>query len=707
MLQGILGSMPSTGIREAENVLRQSWPSLLKLRGEAKTRVCADAESFLKAQLTNRPAPSDTLAIFTTIYVTAVHAIHSGLVAPVRWATAQESPFRRSMPVERALPSRTEAARVVTSVCERLLLANAEVAGAYFSKLLRETAMGVPLLALVLRAYGEAAVNVLSAHSEEPQYIENCIHHLVLATYKFTEAMSDDALTIAHPILLHVARVSGHTPDAMQLLCRPIYSVSPMLTGIGLFDYVAYHAEAALLLAALEQYESAMYALVPVNQLSPTRGTREGEIGNRGGAGEGDLPPWLHGLEDEEADVCDAIPRSGGCAADASRAPVTGADSALPEQQPVLLYPWYRTECVGETRKYTSSTDAKGRTAKANSLMWRDILVPSAIEREMNRRAVTWANRLGIVLLAAAFGGGSPRGVMALTPSVGGRIVDDEEASSIWTGMASAIVGHVCFPHPLFRLLTETTPVSLRSFVHVVTTEKTTSARPYADLLVAISQRDTKNAYQCLGNPANVALFTADLTLDLVRATVLRELPRHILLDVARMYAHVPVQMLLDRIQLTRAVAKANGVTPANESAEDEEKPLDAAAVDSRHALVQLLVKMSAAGDITSSHVCVAAAPAADAAAKEHATFYPVEEVARQLNSGAAPSFCASTASVKWTLPSSAALLQRCAQVVQFHICQYPSANLDTSLVPMLVQLQELHRVVDADAEELCDTGIV
>ncbi|CAC9550429.1 conserved hypothetical protein [Leishmania infantum JPCM5] len=706
MLQGILGSVSSTGIREAENVLRQSWPSLLKLKDEAQTRFCADAESFLKAQLTNRPAPSDTLAIFTTVYVTAVHAIHSGLVAPVRWTKAQDSPFRPSMPVERVLPSRREAARVVASVCERLLLANAKVAGAYFSKLLRETAMGVPLLALVLRAYGEAAVGVLSAHSEDPPYLQSCIHHLVLATYKFTVAMSDDALTIAHPILLHVARVSGRTQDAMQLLCRPIYSVSPMLTGIGLSDYVAYHAEAALLLAALEQYESAMYALTPVSQLSPTRGMPEGEKGSRGGAGEGDLPPWLNELEYEEADVRDAIPRSGGCAADASRAPVTGADSALPAQQSVVLYPWYRTECVGETRKYAGSTDAKDRKAEVKAVVWRGILVPSVIEREMDRRAVTWAKRLGIVLLAAAFGGGSPRGVMALTASAGRRIVDNEEASSIWTGMASAIAGHVCFPHPLFRLLTETTPVSLRSFVHFVTTDKTASARAYADLLVAIARRDANNAHQCLGNPANVSLFTADLTVDVVRATVLRELPRHILLDVARMYAHVPMQMLLDRSQPIHTAAKAKGATPANERAEDEERPLDAATVDSRHALVQLLVKMCSTGDLASSHVCVTAAPAADAAAKERATFYPVEEVARQLSRGTA-SFCVSTASVKWTLPSSAARLQRCAQVVQFHIHQYPSVNLDTSLVPMLAQLQELQRVVDAGAEEICDMGIV
>ncbi|GET93323.1 hypothetical protein, conserved [Leishmania tarentolae] len=705
MLQGILTSTSRTSIRDAESILRQRWASVLKLKGEAQARFCAATESFLTEQLAKRPVPSDVLAIFTTIYMTAAHAIHSGLAAPVRWTTAQNSPFRRSMHVERAPPSRTEAAQVVVSVCERLLLPNVKVAGACFSKLLRETAMGVPLLALVLRAYGEAAVHLLSAHSEGPQYLQSCIDHLVLATYTFTDAMSDDALTIAHPILLHVACLSGRTQDAMQLLRRPIFSVNPMLTGIGLSDYVAYHAEAALLLAALEQYESAMYALVPVNRLFPTGGTREDAIGSRGEAGDGGLPPWLNGLENEEADLHDAVPHSGGWAADACQDPATGADSAHSVRHSALLYPWYRTECVGETRKYVRSTEAKNRTAEVNGRVWRNIFVPSAVEREIDRHAVAWANRLGLVLLAAAFGGGSPHGVMTLIEPVGRRIVDDEEVPSIWTGTASAIAGHVCFPHPLFGLLTETTPVSLRPFVHFVTANRTTSTRAYTDLLVAIARRDTESAQQCLDNPANVALFTEDLTVDLVRTTVLRALPRHILLDVARMYTHIPMQMLLDRTQLSRTDAKTNATTPENKRAEDE-KSLDAATMSSTHTLVQLLVKMCATGDLAFSHVYITATPDASEAAKEHATFYPVEEVARQLDSGTA-SFSVSTASVKWALPSSAARLQRCAQVVQFHVHNPPVEGLDVSLVPMLAQLRELQRVVDADAEEIRGMGIV
>ncbi|CAJ1036285.1 hypothetical protein, conserved [Leishmania lindenbergi] len=703
MLPSILEAIPNTGIDEAEKVLRQSWPSLLKLKGSAQARFCADAESFLKTQLTKRSAPIDTLTIFTIIYVAAVHAIHCGLAAPVRWITAQDSPFRPSMPVEHALPSRTEAARVIASVCEQLLLSNAKVASMYFSKLLRETAMGVPLLALVLRAYGEAAVDVLSARSEDRQDLQSCVEHLALATHTFSDSTSDDALTIAHPILLHVARVSGCTQDAMQLLCRPIYSVSPMLTGIGLSDYIAYYAEAALLLAAHEQYASAMYALVPVSRLPPSRGTEEGEIGSCDGIGEEDVPSWLDELEDEEADVHDPAPQSGSYAADSSRTSVTGAYSSLPAQQLLLLYPWYRTERIGATRKYT--IEPKDGITEVGAFGWRGILALSAIEREIDRRIAAWANRLGIVLLAAAFGGGSPRGVMALAEPVRRRVVDDEEAPSIWTGMASAIAGHVCFPHPLFGLLTETTPVSLQSFVQIATTNRAASARVYTDLLVAIARRDTENAQRCLGNAVNVALFTADLTLDVVRATVLCQLPRHILLDVARMYAHVPMQMLLDRIQLTSAATKANGATPANES-EEEEKALNPATMESRYALVQLLVNMCATGDLASSHICVAAAPAADATAIAHVTFYPVEEVVKQLNSGTA-SFSVSTASVKWMLPSSAAHLQRCAQVVQFPILQYTGACPDTSLVPMLAQLQELQRVVDADAEEIRDTGLV
>ncbi|KAG5465554.1 hypothetical protein CUR178_00259 [Leishmania enriettii] len=686
MLQSILAALPRTGIREAEKVLRQSWSSLLKLKDEARTRFCADAECFLERQVAKKPAPTDSLAILTIIYVTAVHVIHSGLAAPVRWVTAQDSPFRSSAPVERSSPSRAEAARVVVSVCERHLLANDKVASVYFGNLLHETAMGVPLLALVLRAYGEATVDVLSAHSEGPRYLQSCIDHLALATRIFTEGTSDGTLTIAHPILLHVARVSGCTEAAMQLLSRPIYSVSPMLTGISLSDYVAYYAEAALMLAAQEQYESAMYALVPVCRLPSALGTSVGEMGSPCEPCEGDVPPWLDDLEDEEA--------------------VVGADNSLSALQPLLLYPWYRAKPVGATRKYTSTTEGKVRSAKANTFAWGGILPPSAIEHEIDRRAVAWASRLGMVLLSVAFGGGSPRGVMALTESLGRRSADDEEAQSLWSGMASAIAGHVCFPHPLFEILAETTPVSLDSFVRVTTRSRATSERVYADFLVAIARRDTENARRCLVDAANVALFTADLTLDLVEAAVLHQLPRHILLDVARMYAHVSMEMLLDRTQLTRVTLKAIDATSANEGAEEEARALDPATKDSRHALVQLLVNMCATGDLASSHVCVTAVPTASTAAMANVAVYSVEEVAKQLSSGTA-SFSVTTASVKWTLPSSTALLQRCAQVVQLHIHQCSRASSDTSLLPMLAQLQELQRVLDADAARIVDVETV
>ncbi|KAG5490124.1 hypothetical protein JKF63_00243 [Porcisia hertigi] len=706
MLQWVLATVPSTGLREVENALQQSWASLLQLEGAALNLFCSEAESFLKVQLAKTTAPTDDVAIFIIIYVAALHAIHAGLAAPVRWTTAQDSPFRASMSTEPPLPARTEAARVIASVCERILLVNAEMASGYFGNLLRETAMGVPLLALVLRTYGEVAVDILPGNSEVAQYPQSCINHLVLATHTLTEATSDDTLTIAHPILLHVARVSGCTREVIQLLSRPTYCINPLLTGIGLSDYVAHYAEAALFLAAHEQYESATYALVPLSRLPLTHSTRESKVGSRDKTSKDGIPVWLETLEDEEADGHDAIPCSDGGGANPIRTSVTGASNSLPAQQQLqLLYPWYRTEPVGKTHKYTNATEAKDGSDGVDIVVSPDMWTRSAVERKMDRRAVAWANRLGIVLLAAAFGGGSPRGVMAFMESARRQPAEDEEAPLIWGGMESAITDHVCFPHPLFSILTETTLISLHSFLHVTMSNKETSARAYTDLLKAIVRRDTANAQQCLSNAANVALFTADLTLDLVKATVLRQLPRHILLDMARMYVHVPMQMLLDRTQITPMAVETSQYMQAKERSKDKTEAPDTTKVNRGHALVWLLADMCATGELSSCHVCIDATPSADAAANAHTTSYAIEEVVGQLSNDAA-SLAVLTATVKWTMSSPVARLQRCAQIVQFQMNQNSSANIHTTLVQLLVQLQELREAVDADAEGIRDVQL-
>ncbi|KAK7199967.1 hypothetical protein NESM_000045200 [Novymonas esmeraldas] len=686
----------ASNARDTEAVLAKQWPPLLSLDGEERKRLCSDAVSYLNAQLAVEPSPADGAATVTTVYVASLHAIHAGFAAPVRWTTANRSPFRPSAPVANASTALVEDATLLVRVCEGLLLRDDATARTCFRTLLRTTAMGVPLLALVLRAYGEAVVNVLAVRKGDTQSLQRCLEHLALATRCFTDGSPVGMLTIAHPIYIHVARVGGRAHDGLQLFRRPVYTISPILTGIGVFDYVAYYAEAGLLLAALGWYESAAYALLPVNLFASSDSRTAHAVDSGRERGNGDVSPSRSESEDVEDFVSGGGSHRGRRAATRFALDAAATASGPSPGTPRFMFPWYRTEPVGTVWRCTGALEPREpRESRVEgcTVVWREFLIPSATEREMGSHALAWATRLDTVLMTAAFGGAP---CPAADADAGGRSTaaangdDKDNALASGCGVASATPGHTRFPHPLLDLLVETTHMSARTVARgAVAARRGTSA--YETLFAAVRRRDVARARTCLANAATTSLFAADLTLEVATAAGRHRLARHILRDVARLYARLSMQTLLERIDGTHA-APAPG--------QDEEGALPV----SGHALLQLLADMCADGDLASCHVCVAAAGSVGASdAAPYTVVGTAAEVVERLNRGDAVVPPTATAIVTWTLPSATARLQQCARVVQFLAPLPNGADPGPSLASVLSELQALQAVVDQDALDVED----
>lgn len=667
MLKQVLLDVQREGGQKFEYAFQVLWPKLLPHDDKQRTPLCDDIAQHLQREVA-KGAASATLnvsTIFTNIALAVVYAIHAGFAPPVSWTVARLGPFRPPAPAAQPTPSSVAAAQLLVDFCEKHLLPSAEAAQSVLRQMLQGTAAGVPFLAVVLRAYGEAVVNVLarqqSSDVSRAPAVHRCLNTLYLATHSLTTGDEGVTLTIAHPIFLHVARVTGCVPAAMQVFQQPVHSVNPMLTGVGLADYVGYYAEAALLLAGQGLYESALFALAPVSLLPATRGVSERESGFARDGGE---PAWLAGLEDEEAAGGRGGWRGDDGARSRERVAVVPAPSAAAAVDALVAFPWYRFERVGAKREYVGYTESKDGGAERFIVQWRDTLVPSPVEWAVDQRTVDWANRLGLVLLAAAFGGGSPRALMDMS----------REVVSSAAGTQSAIDGHVCFPHPLWGPLTEATPLSLHGLARSASDSKGRPTSASAALLFAVAGRDAAAARQHLGSME----FANDLTQSIAAAAVASRLPRHTLLDVVRLYAHVPLQLLLSRTQL--GVAATDGATEDNAGLVKPSR---------ERALVQLLADMCTAGELATCEVCVSSGATT--------TGYPAVTLAARLREEA-DSISLSSATVRWTLPSSVATLHRAALVVRLQPqSALPEANPDSALVNMLARLQPMERTVKRD----------
>jgi hypothetical protein len=661
------------------SVAQHTWRRFLNLDADARTALSEEIMRFFETRLAQemeREAAKDTTAAdsFVDVLLAALYAIYNGLASPLVWKSAKTSRLReQQVAPSNARGGSSTAAYLLVRICEDYLLRTREVAQLRFCDLLQSTGMGVPLLSLVLYAYGAAVTDVLanantgSNGSPAKDAVGMCLERLRLASTALTLENEENKhqLTIAHPIFLHVARVGGRAQEALRFFQKPVRTVNPMLTGVGLTDYIAYYAEAALLLASTGQYAAAFYALTPVHSLPPLWGLTEG--------------PRSRGYGNSEAAAAYLVAAGGGNSSNR----VTGVtqqqqqqlSSSLKESDVfcVDLYPWYRVKQVSATHIFAAAAGYGAEQAAVEGVVeWRFILSPLPNEIERDQRMRSWALRLSLVLLTLAFGGGNPREVAR---HFSADAVHSGDGEVDWRGVdSSAMKDHVCFPNLIFYCLSETTRVSLRTLLAAATISSSVEMPVYFDLLRAVAQRDVARAQSLLAAVASTSVFVEDMTLSLAQLAVEEYLPRHIALDTARLYSSVPIRFLMDRIA-SRSVS------------EDEQQ---------QHALLTLqrLAHLCATGELQSCHV-------GNAGTKEAVTVESVvaADGAEEL------SLHVATTSIQFTVPSLSQCLQICARIASQRPLSYhwparpadePSTS-NSSLVQMLKQLQALQLVMKAE----------
>ncbi|KPA80231.1 hypothetical protein ABB37_05202 [Leptomonas pyrrhocoris] len=677
-----------------EAAAQRCWKTLLSLEPDKCVELCDEIVSYFESWLKNDTAHDASgtsvrgvspTTDFLDVYLAALYAILTGFATSFAWRTAQASRLRERQVV--SPESRTAygtAAEFLVRICENYFLRTPDVAQRCFRCLLENTGMGVPFLSVVLNAYGSAVTGVLAIANDDlsATQVDRCLRHLRIASEVFALADSSGKaqLTIAHPIFLHVARVSGRVQEALQFFQQPVRSVNPILTGVGLADYVIYYAEAALVLVSLDAYASAFYALTPVHSLPRVRGFTERTRGRSNEAAKAHLTPTRASRFDRKGDA-DNDPFAAAAAASGSMPRQQQSPPTVPNKTEyyVRLYPWYRTMPVSTTHTFYTS-DCYAERAGEKMVKWRLILSPSSAEIDCDEQTRAWAIRLSLLLLTLAFGGGNPREVEE-TDIVASQ-PDEREVD--WRGMNSAALhGHVCFPNTIFYNLSQTTRVSLNVLLAAAASNPSAEVQVYYDVLRAVAQRDVARARAVLASSSET-VFAADMTLHLARAAVEHYLPLHILLDTARMYSRVPLRVLVTR-------------TMQSDDHQD----------DVHHALavLQLLAELCATGELENCHVCTPTSTKTSAADTEESVGSFVVAVR---DVGQRPVAIDAT-SVLLTTPPASKCIQLCALVVSlqpFSCCgrvqNASTANAPTASFPeMLTQLQMLQQAVEAEHSAL------
>ncbi|KPI87012.1 hypothetical protein ABL78_3924 [Leptomonas seymouri] len=668
-----------------EAAAKRRWNAFLCLKKDKCIQLCNEVVSFFDSRLLKDAAqdasntPSKNLAsvdAFVEVYLAALYAIHTGLATSLAWRTAQASRLGEGRLVSSEAHSACNtAAEFLIRICEKYFLRTRDIAQCRFQCLLKETGMGVPLLSVVLYAYSSAVTDVLANTNDDAsrRHVDRCLEHLRMASEVFTLTNNDakDQLTIAHPIVLHVMRVSGRVQGALQFFQQPVRSVNPILTGVGIADYVTYYAEAALILASLSEYASAFYALTPVHSLPPVWGLTE-RMRGRSSNEEVNTCPSMNrpARADSKTDVDSDPAAPAACAPDSFSARPSGAESY------VTLYPWYRAMPVSATHTLQAS-DYNAEHGGNEVVEWRCILAPSPAEISRDQHTRAWAIRLSLVLLTLAFGGGNPRAVDKTETDA--ALADEREVD--WRGMNSAAVsGHVCFPNPIFYHLAQTTRLSLDVLLAAAADGSSTDVLAYLDLLHAVAQRNVARARAVLAASCE-AVFAADMTSDLAKTAVEHYLPLHILLDAARMYARVPLRVLMERVC---------------QSTTKEEEAQQARDV------LKWLAELCATGELQSCHV---GTTATTDAAERNTT---VDSFMADRSLDQLPAVI-DTTSISLTLPPAVTYIRLCARIVsqQPLSCNCREKNLGTpstpnaSLLRMLTQLQTLQQIIEADHSAL------
>lgn len=245
-----------------ERTLASQWNKLIVHREELASFISVKLhEASASTVQVARDSPFSYLEM---VYMLALHALLHDLARPHTNTSA--SVFAAGT------PNPTIASEVVTLV-ESYLLGSMSMVRELRKSLLH-TCMGWTLLSMVLRAYSVALTEVLAPPGAGPR----CLQFLQRAVDGLSSSpQRGDALTVAHPILLHTARVAQQPAVGLRLLAAPLVRFSARTDGVSLADYAAYYVEGGHLLAQLGRWEAALdtlYNVVAMNE-SATFGSLE------------------------------------------------------------------------------------------------------------------------------------------------------------------------------------------------------------------------------------------------------------------------------------------------------------------------------------------------------------------------------------------------------------------------------------------------
>lgn len=459
------------------------------------------------------------------VFCAAAFAVKSTLAPPLRWTAVERSALalnhnRVSSPASSsAAPQRARrlAAHLLAQVVEEQFLVSVAQAAQLVSHLHRCSVVGLPLLALVLRAYSYSLTVVLQ---DEIAYAgDRCLTRLhialqALAPRRETQNWSRSeggtagdgisALTVVHATILHTARVTQQFDVGLSLLRKPCYCTDPVVNGVALHDILSYYLEAALMLAEMNQYERAFLSLLPI-VLIPDH--------------------VMFGKDDQPREAVPEM-RSGSSTAPAAASRKGGLAAekrCLSESTTTLSlaarYPLYRVK-----------ESVRSKAA---------VLSPcSPIELEIATPLYLHAWKLLLLFLAAGFGGGIP------------SIVVEQLGSQKWQQkQQKKSLHHRVFANPDFLMLRQLGNLQLSSLLQESIVVRSAVLEPYRQLLLLVSRRSVSEAALML-HPTHsfTGTWRRDDTVAHVAAALQHRLLHHFILDLANVYFQLPLRTVLHRL---------------------------------------------------------------------------------------------------------------------------------------------------------------